>query len=86
MKISSVRAVTVKVPITRMAVFSKKKMTHMLSTIIEVETDTGILGLGEVRGVWPAQIINEKFTPLIVGMPTHDLNNLREICCAKRPL
>ena len=61
MKISSGRAVTVQVPITRMAVFSKRKMTHMLSTIVEVETDAGILGLGEVRGVWPAQIINEKF-------------------------
>ena len=74
MKISSVRAVTVQVPITRMAVFSKRKMTHMLSTIVEVETDAGILGLGEVRGIWPAQIINEKFAPLIVGMPIHDHN------------
>ena len=85
MKISSVRAVTVQVPITRMAVFSKRKMTHMLSTIVEVETDAGILGLGEVRGVWPAQIINKKFAPLIVGLPIHDHNKLREICCAKKP-
>ena len=49
MKIRSIKAHLVQVPVTRIAAFAKRKMTHMFSTIVEVETDNGILGLSLIH-------------------------------------
>ena len=85
MKIKSVKAHLVRVPVTRIAAFAKRKMTHMFSTIVEVETDNGILGLGEARGDFCAKIINEKFSPLLKGQSVYDFHNLKDLCLAKSP-
>ena len=85
MRIKSIRSHVVQVPVTRIAAFAKRKMTHMLSTIVEVETDNGILGLGEARGDFCSAIINEKFAPLIKNQSVYDFHNLRNLCLAKMP-
>ena len=85
MKIKSVRATAVHVPVTRIAAFSKKKLTHVKSTIVEVETETGVLGLGETRGDWGARIINERFADAVVGLPADDRRAVRDACLAKAP-
>ena len=50
MKIKSVHATAVEVPVTRVAAYSKRMITHVAVTIVEVETDAGISGLGDGRG------------------------------------
>ena len=85
MIIASIRATPVRVPVTRIAAYSKRTMDHMLATVVEVETDAGISGLGEARGDWCAEIINEKFTPKLVGMQVSDRRAMTDICLAKEP-
>ena len=85
MKIKSVRATAVHVPVTRIAAFSKTKLTHVKSTIVEVETEAGVLGLGETRGDWGARIINERFADAVVGLPADDRRAVRDACLAKTP-
>ena len=82
MKIRSIKAHLVRVTVTRIAAFAKRKMTHMFSTRVEVETDNGILGLGEARGDFCAKIINEKFSPLFKGHSVFEFHNLNELCLA----
>ena len=85
MKIKSVRATAVHVPVTRIAAFSKMKLTHVKSTIVEVETEAGVLGLGETRGDWGARIVNERFADAVVGLPADDRRAVRDTCLAKAP-
>jgi L-alanine-DL-glutamate epimerase-like enolase superfamily enzyme len=85
MKIQSVRATPVHVPVTRIAAFSKTKFTHVKSTIVEVETEAGVVGLGETRGDWGARIINERFADVVVGLPADDRRAVRDACLAKTP-
>ncbi|MDP6787918.1 MAG: mandelate racemase/muconate lactonizing enzyme family protein [Rhodospirillales bacterium] len=85
MKIKSVRATPVHVPVTRIAAFSKLKLTHVKSTIVEVETASGVVGLGEARGDWGARIINQCFADAIVGLPADDRRAVRDACLAKAP-
>ena len=85
MKIKSVRATAVHVPVTRIAAFSKMKLTHVKSTIVEVETEAGVLGLGETRGDWGARIVNECFADAVVGLPADDRRAVRDTCLAKAP-
>ena len=72
-------------PVTRIAAFSKLKFTHVKSTIVEVETEAGVVGLGETRGDWGARIINERFAAAIIGLPADDRRAVREACLAKTP-
>ena len=91
MKITSVHATAVEVPVTRIAAYSKRTITHVANTIVEVETDAGISGLGEARGTFCARLINERLAPAVVGLPIadcptqrpasagHDLRNLPKV-------
>ena len=67
MKIKSVHATAVEVPVTRVAAYSKRMITHVAVTIVEVETDAGISGLGEVRGTFCARIVNDAVAAGLVG-------------------
>ncbi|QRM32565.1 mandelate racemase/muconate lactonizing enzyme family protein [Microvirga sp. VF16] len=53
---------------------------HLDRTILEIETADGILGLGEARGLWPAEIISERFAPLLLGSDASDHDGLRRRC------
>ena len=85
MKITSVRATPVEVPVTRVAAFSKRTITHVASTIVEVETDAGICGLGEARGTFCARLVNERFGPAVVGLPVADHRAIRDACLPAEP-
>ena len=80
MDITQVRATPVRIPIMRPATFSKRQRTAVLATIVEVQTDNGLVGLGETRGHWAAPIINERFGPLLIGMPANDQNAAFDKC------
>lgn len=85
MKITAITATAVRVPVTRIAAYSKRIMDHMAATVVEVETDAGIVGIGESRGDWCAAIINEKFAPRLVGMAVDDRRAMTDLCLAKQP-
>ena len=85
MKITAIRATPVRVPVTRIAAYAKRTMDHMAATVVEVETDAGITGIGESRGDWNAAIINDKFAPLLVGMAVDDRRAMTDLCLAKEP-
>ena len=85
MRIKSVRATPVGVPITRTAAFSKRKITHVSNTIVEVETDAGVVGIGETRGEWSARFVNEAFAPAVVGIPVADRRAVRDACLPPQP-
>ena len=85
MKITSVRATAVEVPVTRIAAYSKRTITHVANTIVEVETDAGISGLGEARGTFCARIVNERLGPAVVGLPVEDHRAIRDACLPAEP-
>ena len=85
MKIKSVRATFVRVPATRIGAFTRRKITHIENTVVEVETDTGLVGLGETRGQWSADYINQDFAPKIVGLPVEDRCAVRDACLPREP-
>lgn len=85
MKITAIKATAVRVPVTRIAAYAKRTMDHMAATVVEVETDAGISGIGESRGQWCAAIINEAFAPKLVGMAVDDRRAMTDLCLAKQP-
>ena len=80
MKIESIQATPVSVPGTRTGTMSIRKATHASRTIVEITTDTGLIGLGETRGVWAAAIINERFAPALIGLPVEERQRARALC------
>lgn len=85
MRIKTVRATPVRVPVTRVAAFSKRKLTHVANTIVEVEADDGTVGLGETRGDWCASVINELFAPKLSGLSVTDRRGHRDACLPMEP-
>ena len=72
-------------PVTRIAAYSKRTITHVANTIVEVETDAGISGLGEARGAFCARIVNERLGPAVVGLPVEDHRAVRDACLPAEP-
>ncbi|MBL8705241.1 MAG: hypothetical protein JNM30_10370 [Rhodospirillales bacterium] len=68
MKIADIRATTVAVPV-RHPPWIKLwfQRTHVRRTIVEVTTDTGLVGIGETRGPWVAAIVNNILRPKLLG-------------------
>lgn len=80
MNIALVRATPVRVPVTRSAAMSQGTRTEITSTIVEVETDTGLVGVGETRGEWAAAIINDRLGPKLIGFPVAELHSAKKAC------
>lgn len=80
MKIKSVKITPVRVPATRIGVMSRDKRTHAVRTIVEVETNCGITGVGETRGEWCAAIIEEKFVPHLIDLDPLDIALAKDRC------
>jgi glucarate dehydratase len=85
MIITAIRATRVRIPITRIAAYAKRVTEYMTATVVEVETDAGINGIGESRGEWSAAIINERFAPKLIGLAVDDRRAMTDFCLAKQP-
>lgn len=85
MRIAGVSATTVRVPVTRLAAFTRRKMSHVVNTIVEVETDAGITGLGETRGAEAKRLIDERFAPALAGLDVHDRVVVHDACLPREP-
>lgn len=85
MRIRNVHVHAVGVPVTRAGHFSKRVVERVENTIVEIETDAGLVGLGETRGNWCAEIIRTRIAPAIVGMDALDRTAIRAACLPKEP-
>jgi len=80
MKISSIRATAVNIPLRRRAVMSAGVNDHSTRTIIEIETDSGIAGLGEASYAFAAEVIEKEFAPALIGLDPSDAAVLKRHC------
>jgi glucarate dehydratase len=80
MKISALRPFSVRVPVRKIGHFSQARRTHIERTLVEIETEDGIVGLGETRTPGAAAIIAQHFAPALVGQELRDLAALRRRC------
>ena len=85
MRIRDIQLHTVSVPVTRTGYFSKRVVESVDNTIVEIETDEGIVGIGETREHWSAEIIRTRFSPSIVGLSALDRPAVRTACLPKEP-
>ena len=80
MRIARVAATPVRVPVTRAGVMSRALRTHVSRTIVEIETDSGLTGIGETRGEWSAAIIRDRFAAAVAGKDPWDGFAIRDTC------
>lgn len=80
MKITAIRAIPVNLPLELPYLWSYGALAGFSKTIVEVETDAGIVGLGE--GPSPANVatIEKSFAPRLVGRDPIDIQGAEEIC------
>ena len=79
-RISKVTATPVLLKLTRPAATSMGSGSAVTRTIVEVETDAGIVGLGETGGAHAAQLVGERFAPKILGRNPLDRSAIRRSC------
>ena len=79
MRIAAVRTTTVSVPFTADEVWAYGRRRGITNLLVEVETDDGLVGLGEAVG-WPtpevAERVLEAATPVALG---HDPFRIEEL-------
>lgn len=80
MRISDVRAFAVRVPVNRVGHFSQARRTHIERTIVEIETEEGLVGLGETRTPGAAAIVAQRFAPELADERIDDFERLRRRC------
>ena len=85
MRIRNVHVHAVGVPVTRAGHFSKRVVERVENTIVEIETDAGLVGLGETRGNWCTEIIRTRIAHAIAGMDALDRSAIRAACLPKEP-
>lgn len=80
MKIAAIRATPVNIPLEAPYLWSYGSLAGFSKTIVEVETDDGLIGLGE--GPSPANVatILNSFAPRLIGRDPIDIQALEQLC------
>lgn len=78
MKITRITATPVLVKLTRPAAAANGNFDMIPRTIVEVETDAGIIGLGEITTTQPAKLIT-MLAPLLTGIDPHERTKVRDL-------
>ena len=80
MRITAIRATPVNIPLEAPYLWSYGALAGFSKTIVEVETDAGLTGLGE--GPSPANVatILNAFAPRLVGRDPIDIQGAEELC------
>ena len=79
MKIKSLSAKPVSVPSVRPCAWSWGTGIGCTRTIVQLETDGGLIGLGECEGAIPAAMLNGGAGKKLIGLSVHDLAAIRRI-------
>lgn len=80
MRITNVEATAVSVPTVRPCGWSWGCTLGMTRTIVRVETDEGLEGLGECSGSAPATLLNGSLGTQLAGREAGDFAGLRRLC------
>jgi glucarate dehydratase len=80
MKITAIRATPVNIPYHNPARMSAGTSGHSTRTIIEVETDAGLTGLGDASYAFAADVIEREFAPALLGLDPVAGGELRRYC------
>lgn len=80
MKIRRITATPVNLPLEAPYVWAFGELPGFSVTIVEVETDDGLIGLGEAPGPGAAGLITEHFAPRLAGHDAIDIAGA-ELCC-----
>lgn len=80
MKITAVRATPVNIPLEVPFYWSVGLYPGTSKTIIEIETDEGIIGLGEAPSWDCAEVINKDMKPRLIGRDPIDIAGCEMQC------
>jgi glucarate dehydratase len=80
MKIAAIRATPVNIPLEAPYLWSYGALDGFSKTIVEIETDDGIVGLGEGPSPANARIVENFFAPRLVGRDPLDLEGAERVC------
>ena len=80
MKIKSVTATPVNIPLETPFFWSVGTYPGTSKTVIQVRTDQGLVGLGEAPSWDCAPMINDHLAPLLVGRDALDINGCELVC------
>lgn len=80
MKITAIRATPVNIPLEAPYLWSFGSLAGFSKTIVEVETDDGIVGLGEGPSPANATLITSSFAPRLIGRDPIDIAGAERLC------
>ena len=80
MKITAIRATPVNIPLEAPYLWSYGSLAGFSKTIVEVETDAGITGLGEGPSHLNAATISAAFAPRLIGCDPIDIVAAERLC------
>jgi glucarate dehydratase len=80
MKITAIRATPINLPIEAPYWWSFGWLPGSSRCIVEVETDDGIVGLGEAASWTACDIVNKRFAPKLIGRDPIDINGAELAC------
>jgi glucarate dehydratase len=80
MKITAIRATPVNIPLEAPYLWSYGALGGFTKTIVEVETNDGLVGLGESPSPANAATILNDFAPRLIGRDPIDLRGAEELC------
>jgi glucarate dehydratase len=80
MKITAIRATPVNIPLEAPYLWSYGSLAGFSKTIVEVETDDGLVGLGEGPSPANAGLITATFAPRLIGRDPIDIAGAEQLC------
>ena len=80
MKIRRITATPINFPLEAPYGWVFGELPGFTQTIVEVETDDGLVGLGEASGAGAATLINDSFAPRLVGLDPIDIAAAESRC------
>jgi glucarate dehydratase len=80
MKITAIRATPVNIPLEAPYLWSYGSLAGFSKTIVEVETDEGLTGIGEAPSFANAQTIHSALAPRLIGRDPIDIAGAELIC------
>ena len=80
MKIVAIRTTPVNIVLEAPYLWAFGELPGFTRTIVEVETDDGIVGIGDVNGAGASSTITELFAPMLIGRDVIDINGAESVC------
>jgi glucarate dehydratase len=80
MKIKSVKATPINLPLDAPYVWVFGELPGFSTTIVEVETEDGLVGIGEAPSPYAATLIREQLAPKLIGHDALDIAGAEFLC------